>query len=604
MAGILAIAKREIRRVRGRFRGGSRLTVVLLLAASLGLSYLVAQQGFVPSRGLYRVAISPNGPRIRDPRFEVVVVNPPTGRALLQRGAVDAYLDDDTFLSGYSPKSDYAAGALKEYLERVELARLATEHELDRAFPLRLRTERIATTRASLTGQDSLLTLGDGTNAEPSDAEQGRGAAGGEEEAGSAEGDSGGRLPSDGVSDIELRRQIERLEGGSRRPSARKALGAGDESVVPSLMQPPIPFAQVMIAFLYVLPISFVSVFFTSSFMEEKTGRRISVLLSAPVTPLQIILGKMLPYAAFSIVSVMGMTLVLGGSILLSLAVFLPVILFVFAIYLMVPLVYRTFRDTTFVSMLATTVIISYLVFPAMFSGVNDMAYMSPLTLGVKMYQGKSFELAEYLFATAPMYLVFTVALYVGTRVLNEEFLMGFRPLYRKIANAVYLTMWHDRPYASVTLLSAFLIPIVYAVELVVLAVSLNLPLRHAVAGLLIAAVVVEEVAKSIGIIVLLEERIVHRWTEIIGLSFASAVGFLLAEKLLLLLSLSVVSESPLAAVLFSSGMFIIPLFGHFLFTVSVCLLKARWGIRYRFALLAGAALHALYNLAVLWGMV
>ena len=152
-------------------------------------------------------------------------------------------------------------------------------------------------------------------------------------------------------------------------------------------------------------------------------------------------------------------------------------------------------------------------------------------------------------------------------------------------------------------LLSAFLVPIVYAAELVLLAMSLNLPVRQAIATLLVAAIVVEEIAKSIGIAVLAKNHVVHRWTDVVGLSFVSAAGFLVTEKLLLLLSLSIVTESELSAVLFSSGMFLIPLFAHFLFTTVVCLLARHPRIRYPYALVAGSILHVLYNLVVLGGL-
>ncbi len=74
-----------------------------------------------------------------------------------------------------------------------------------------------------------------------------------------------------------------------------------EETIIPSLTPPPLPFQQVLVALIYILPITFISIFFTSSFMDEKINRRLTVLLSAPVTPFQIILGKMLPYAIFAL---------------------------------------------------------------------------------------------------------------------------------------------------------------------------------------------------------------------------------------------------------------------------------------------------------------
>lgn len=282
-------------------------------------------------------------------------------------------------------------------------------------------------------------------------------------------------------------------------------------------------------------------------------------------------------------------------------AIFIPVILFIFAVYLIVPLVYRTFKDTTFISMLAISAITSYLIFPAMFSGVNDLSYMSPLTLAVKMYRGKPFGLKEYMFATASMSLVFVLSVYIGACILNEEYLMGFRPLHRKAAEAIYLAINRSHIHASIALLSLFLVPVVFMIQLVALALSLNLPMPYALGGLLLAAAVIEEVAKSAGIAVLLEKRLVRSVKDVLALSFLSALGFLVAEKLLLYISLSTVSQSTLSVVLFSSGMFLIPLTAHFIFTAIVCLSTSHLGVRYYpFAILAGAIVHALYNLSVL----
>ena len=595
MGNILTIAKREIKRLRSRFRGGSRLAVALILAGAFVISYLAFRQGVVLGQGMYRVGISPHGPVIRDSRFRTVVIDRSAGYLMLGERAIDAYVDGSTVASRSDARSLYAAGALKQYLEKYELARIEGEYEIDRAFPLRVEVNYLPTSTESglATQETSLSDLVDAWTSGPP------------EPAGVDQTMPGKPVsqPVESVDDTDsaVREQIRELESGGGLPRIEMEFMADKEIIVPSLMSPPIPFAQVIIAFLYILPITFVSVFFISSFMDEKTDRRITVLMSAPVTSFQIIAGKMLPYIGFSLASVIVITLFLKGNLLLAMAILTPVILFIFSIYLMVPLVYRTFKDTTFVSMLAVSVIVSYLVFPAMFSGVNDLSYISPLTLIVKMYRGEPFGLKEYLFSTAPMPFVFILSMYIGTRILNEEYLMGFRPLYRKVAEAIYLAIDRSHVYLSVTLLSLFLIPIVYMMQLVALALSFNVPVRYALGGLLLAAAVVEEVAKSAGVTVLLENRVIRSARDILVLSFLSAAGFLIGEKLLLYVSLSVVSESVLSAALFSSGMLLIPLVAHFVSTALVCLLTRRFGVRYYpFAVFAGSVVHGLYNLYVL----
>ena len=597
MGNILIIAKREIKRVTSRFRGGSRPVVLLILAGALVISYLVSQQGAVLGKGMYRVGVPLGGSAIQDSRFTTITVERSMGYSLLAEKAIDAYVDGNEVASRKDARSIYAAGALKQYLEKLELTRIADEYEIDRAFPLRIEVNYLPAPSSSPpelggTGGGRGLSLSElidtFKSSPPESADAGPAAATSRTEG--------------SLTDSAVREQIEELEsGGSRLPELELDFASDKEIIVPSLMSPPMPFAQVIVAFFYVLPVFFVSVFFTTSFMTEKIDRRITVLMSAPVTPFEIIAGKMLPYMAFSLAAVVVITLLLKGNLLLAMAIFIPVILFIFAVYLIVPLVYRTFKDTTFISMLAISAITSYLIFPAMFSGVNDLSYMSPLTLAVKMYRGEPFGLKEYLFATASMSLVFVLSVYIGSRILNEEYLMGFRPLHRKAAEAIYLAINRSHVYASITLLSLFLVPVVFMIQLAALALSLNLPMPFAMGGLLLAAAVIEEVAKSAGIAVLLEKRLVKSTRDVLVLSFLSAVGFLAAEKLLLYISLSTVSQSALSAALFSSGMFLIPLIAHFVFTAIVCLLTSRLSARrYPFAVLAGAIVHALYNLIVL----
>jgi len=376
-----------------------------------------------------------------------------------------------------------------------------------------------------------------------------------------------------------------------------------EEVFIPSLTPPPAPFAQVLITLIYIMPITFISIFFTSSFMEEKINRRLTILLSAPITPFQIILGKMLPYTIFALSTTVLIAVLTKTNVPVALAIFAPTTLFIFAIYLMVPLFYRTFKDTTFIAMLVTTLTTAYLVFPAMFTNVNDLAYISPLTLAVKMYRNEPFGWREYLFPSLPMAAIFGFAMLAGTRMLNEEFLMGYKPITRKISDAIYLILARSKSYLSVPLWSLLVIPIVYMAQIIFLAFATNLPVRLILGFTLFASALVEEVVKSVGIVVLAEHDVVKSARNIIGLSFLSALGFLIGEKLLLLLSITMVSQARVSSALFSAGLFLlIPLVAHFIFTTSTTLLRTKLRLPFTLALAAGTLLHFVYNVYVMRG--
>ncbi len=540
MQRTLLIAHREIGRLRQRFSGGTSPLAVVLLLGILGLSVFALRNQVSLGSGLYRIGVSPEAPAIQDSRFSTVVVDAAEGQALLDQHRIDATVDGTRVLQRGDDRSLYAVQALKQYLEQQELRRISSTYPYDQAFPLRVGVNYLPSSE---------------TNPPPA---------------------PGGVAP----------------------------LAGPEQVIIPSLEPPPVPFTQVVLALIYILPITFISIFFTSSFMDEKINRRLTVLLSAPVTPAQIILGKMLPYASFAVLTTLLIALLTRAPVPLALLIYVPTTLFIFAIYLMVPLFYRTFKDITFIAMLVTVLTTAYLVFPAMFTNASELAYLSPLTLAVKMYRAEAVGWREYLFPSLPMTALFGFALFSGSRMLNEEFLMGYRPLTSKIGDAIYLVLARARTFIAVPLWSLLVIPAVYLVQLVLLAFATNLPPGMILATVLLASAAVEEVAKSVGIVVLAEHGLVRSLRSVLALVFLSALGFLVGEKLLLLLSIGAVSQAPVSgALLNAGGLLVVTLLAHFAFTSIVALLRTRVGVPYAMALLAGSMVHWVYNAYLLRGL-
>lgn len=236
-----------------------------------------------------------------------------------------------------------------------------------------------------------------------------------------------------------------------------------------------------------------------------------------------------------------------------------------------------------------------------MFSGVSELSSISPLNLAMQMYKGEPLGLTEYFLSTTPMYLVFLLAIFIGTRIFNEEYLMGFRPLHVKLGEALYIIINKNHPYISIFFLSLLFVPAVFMVQLASIVLAFNLPMPFALIALLVISVIVEEIAKSAGIAVLIQNNIVRSLKGIVILSFTAALGFFIGEKALLYLALSVISESMFTTAIFGTGLLIVPLIAHFMFTSIVCLITARFGVKYYpVAILAGSVVHALYNLYVI----
>lgn len=591
MRNILIIAKHEVLRFRSRFKGKTRWAVLIIALAALAIFFFISIGGFTLSKDFYSVGIAPDMPAIEDQRFNVFVVELDTGLSMLQNREIDIYINSETAYSRDDSRSKYATGALKQYLERQELVRISNEYDLNKAFPLRIEINYLKTSENATSTADISLANIIKMSQHPTDIEKDN---------------SGNVIPSplnipENNKDAEVRQQLQNIGNDANLHRFEAEFASDKDVIIPSLMNPPIPLAQVLLAFFYIVPIFFIIIFFTSSFIEEKLNRRLLILLSAPVRPAEIILGKMLPYFVYSIAVIVLITVFLKGNILLALAIFIPVVLFIFAVYLGVALLYRTFKDQTFFSMMAVTIITVYLVFPAMFTGINNLCYISPLSLAVQMYRGEQFNFLQYLFGTGPMYLTFTLAMVVGIRVFNEEYLMNYKPMFNKIGEAIYFALDKHRKAISVFLASLLLIPVVFMVELGGIVLASNLPLNIAMPVLVIIAVFIEEIAKSVATAVLIKYRLVPSRKQVLLYAVLAAAAFFLGEKLLLFFSLSVISESIFTSVLFSSNLLWLPLLVHIAATSMVCLLTYRMGSKYyAVALIAGALIHLIYNFMVI----
>jgi len=585
---ILTISKWELTRLRLRFGGRSRFVILAIVLLALGASYLVYHQGMLAGKELYTVGVSLDGPVILDQRFQVIQLDPDHGHTMLNQRTLDVYVDENGITARGDERSQYVKEVLLKYLAKQDLLRIAKQYESNRAFPLRIEV-------VSLERPETDLSIGGGqpppqvTELEESPPT--------DESMHTSGGLSEPALSEPDVMDAKVKQQLDTFEDRGLL-KLKEALLWEQDIIIPSLTPPPMPTAQVMLVFSFVVPILLVAVFFASSFTEERVSRRLVILLSAPVSNLQIILGKMLPYLVYSWIVITVMTLVMGGNIMLSLAIFTPVALLIFSAYMVVALMYRTFKDLTLFSVLVISAIMAYLVVPALLTGVSNLSYISPLTLAVEMYRGETIAVQEYFLATAPLYLIFFQAMFIGTRVFNEEYLMGFKPLHAKMAEAINLAVDRNHPNLSAFLSAFFLLPIVFVIQLILIVFVQNIPMPSSLWILVIISAVVEELAKSAVVFVLLKNRTVRTKLGVMRLSALSALGFFSGEKLLLLLALAVLSESAFISAVFGGGLWVIPLALHVVSTGTVGLITQRLGTKYYpLAITIGSVIHAAYNL-------
>ncbi|WAC04871.1 MAG: PrsW family intramembrane metalloprotease [Methanoregula sp.] len=414
--------------------------------------------------------------------------------------------------------------------------------------------------------------------------------------------------PTLAISKEELRNELTKSEAANSQISRYTEMLSSDTAMgrfrTPSQLSPPLPFDSIILIFVFIFPLYFTSQFFMMSIMNERIERKGEVLLSTPVKPVFIIIGKALPYLIGMLAISAALTVYLKASLLIMLPL-VPVIFFFLANALLIGMVSRSFKELSFISIFFSTVATSYLFFPSIFANVHVISLISPLTLIILTLQGTAYTFTDYLFSTSLFWLTSGVLFYVAVRNFSEERLFSEKGLLIRIREFVATSLSQKHPFFSLFLLNGFAIPFVFMVQLMCLVLFFNLPMPYSLVLLIVFAAGIEELTKSIGIYTLYaQDPSFLSWKNLILACAATAIGFLAGEKLLLLITLSQITESVFGSVLFLSlGVLWLPLLLHFagVFVVA-CALKSGGRKWYVPGLLAATVIHCLYNLYFILG--
>ncbi len=340
------------------------------------------------------------------------------------------------------------------------------------------------------------------------------------------------------------------------------------------------------------------------SIMNERIERQGEPLLSLPVKTSSIIIGKMLPYFLGMLAICTGITVYIQASPLVLLPL-VPIIIFFLANALVIGMLARSFKELSFISIFFSTVATSYLFFPSIFANVHVISLVSPLTLIVLTIQGTAWTVSDYVYATALFWLTAAVLFYIAAKNFNEERLFSEKKLLPRIREFLSGLLPQEHPYAALFLLAVFSIPFVFMAQMMGLVVFFNLPMPYSLVLLLVLAALIEEMAKALGIYTFfMRDPAFFSWKHLVLACAATAVGFLVGEKLLLFATLAQITKSVFGSVLFLSlGVLWMPLLLHFACILIVaCSLKVggrKWFIP---GLIAATVLHCCYNLYFILG--
>ncbi len=582
VARTLQIARWEVSRSADTL---DRTTVVVFLVALLAAGTVVATgavgDGVAPDRDIYRVGVAPDS-AYRAPVEDATPLRPVAADpGLVASGRAEVVVADGEVAVADSAKGRAALAAFRSAVREHNLALMGAEANRSAAFPVAVDLRYVSRDAGALAGTGA----GSGTTTGGDETDESDGAA----DEGGDEGDEGGGA----LAVPDLGAGTAGLFGGSTSGGS------------PAEISPPFPFASLVLAFAFLVPMNFVVQAYGSTMLEERIGRRGELLLVSPATPGEIVAGKTLPYLGAMVGLVVAVAALVGGGALSVAAVFPIAITFLGATFA-TAMFARSFKELTFVTVSVSVFLTAYAFVPAIFTNVTPVALISPLTVVVRDLQGGSVSVAEYLFSTGPAYLVGTSLFVLGVGIYREEDLFTQRSVPLKLLDALAARIAGRRSAATLAVLS---IPFVLLAELLALALLFALPREAALPVLFVAVAGVEEVAKSLHVYAGLHEGPLgdDRTTRgALVLGGLAGLGFFVGEKLFVVIQAVGLTAVPLgeataatAGVLPVGVLLVAPLALHVV-TASVSALGAVRGPRgYAVGLAAAVTLHAGYNLAV-----
>ncbi len=380
----------------------------------------------------------------------------------------------------------------------------------------------------------------------------------------------------------------------------------------PADITPPFPFQSLVLAFLFVLPLNFVIQAYGSTILSERINRRGELLLVTPVSRTEIIAGKTLPYllGAMALQSLLavGAVWLLRGEIggFVSILALIPLVLLFLGSTFLGAMFARSFKELTFVTVTITVSLTSYAFIPAIFSDIDPIALISPLTLVVRDLQTESIALSEFLFSAGPPTLVALVFFSLGAGLYREEDMFDQRSMSGKVLDSLagpISSKWH------VGLVTMMLIPFVMVTQLVAVATFFALG-ELAILLLFIVVAVTEELAKTLHVYAAYEHNRFERTARsAIVLGAISGTAFFLIEIAILVFQLLGFTELEIGeALLLFSGvitgpsellLLIPPLLLHIITAVIGTLGAYRSKGAYIVAVSLAMLVHLVYNLSV-----
>ena len=571
------------------------IILFVLLVLVTGFS---AQTGLHLQDGMYEVGV--DDPQVAqllasDARFSVYLLDAPLLNA--NRNSFDLIIVQGIVYGSATDKAKAAQKTLERDYSKYVNSIYNTENDLFAAYPLWIDTQSVKSELTFLATQSGQYVSATPRRIAPVP----------EGEVKNVPTPS----PTLAISQEDLRQKLVQSNAKNSQISRyTEVLATPDSSMgdfkTPSQLSPPLPFDSIILVFIFIFPLYFTSQFFMMSIMNERIERKGEILLSTPLRTSSIIIGKALPYFIGMVAICAGLTVYIRASPVIILPL-IPVIFFFLANALLIGMVSRSFKELSFLSIFFSTVATSYLFFPSIFANVHVISLISPLTLIVLTIQGSTWTITDYLYSTSLFWLTGAVLFYIAARNFKDERLFSEKRLVSRVREFLSEILSQKYPFISLFLLSGFSIPFVFMVQMMCLVLFFNLPMPYSLVFLLLFSALIEEIAKSVGIYTIYaRDPQFLTWKNLLLACAATAIGFLVGEKLLLFATLAQISDSIFGSILFLSlGSLWLPLLLHFVCVLIVAFCLKIWGKKgYLPGIAIAVVVHCLYNLYFILGWI
>ena len=570
---------------------------IILFVLLMVVTGFTAQTGLHLQDGMYQVGVDDHQVAqllAGDARFSVYLLDAPTLNA--NRNSFDLIIVQGTVYSSATDKANAAQKTLGRDYSKYVNSIYNTENDLFAAYPLWIDTQSVKSELTFLATQSGQYISAAPRRIAPVPEGEVKNVPTPSPILAISQEDLRSELVQSNAKNTQISRYTEALSTSSSMGTFK----------TPAQLSPPLPFDSIILVFVFIFPLYFTSQFFMMSIMNERIERKGEILLSTPLRTSSIIIGKALPYFIGMLAICTGLTIYIKASPLIILPL-IPVIFFFLANALLIGMLSRSFKELSFISIFFSTVATSYLFFPSIFANVHVISLISPLTLIVLTIQGSVWTITDYLYSTSLFWLTGAVLFYIAARNFKDERLFSEKKLVSRVREFLSEILPQKYPFLSLFLLSGFAIPFVFMVQMMCLVLFFNLPIPYSLVFLLLFAALIEEIAKGVGIYTIYSrEPAFLSWKNLVLVCAATAIGFLVGEKLLLFVTLAQISDSVFGSILFLSlGSLWLPLLLHFVCVLIVaCSLKI-WG---RKGFVPGLAIamivHCLYNLYFILGWI